>query len=50
MGGHGLDRDRWQALVNAVMDFQAPQNAGNFFSSYEPVSFSRRTLCSGVSV
>ena len=28
-----LNRDRWQALVNAVMNIQAPQNAGNFLTS-----------------
>jgi hypothetical protein len=27
------DRDRWQALVNAVMNLQVPQNAGNFWIS-----------------
>jgi hypothetical protein len=27
------DRDRWQALVNAVRNLWVPQNAGNFLTS-----------------
>jgi hypothetical protein len=42
-------RDRWRVLVNAVMNIRDLQNAGNFLTSWEPVSFSRRTLRYGVS-
>jgi hypothetical protein len=27
------ERDRWRALVNAVMKLQVPQKAGNFLTS-----------------
>jgi len=27
------DRDRWQALVNALMNLWVPQNVGNFLTS-----------------
>jgi hypothetical protein len=43
------DRVRLRALVNAVMNFRVPENAENFFSSWGPVNFSRRTLLQGVS-
>jgi hypothetical protein len=44
------DRDRWQALVNAVMNLPVPQNAGNFLTICKLVTFSRRTLLRGVSI
>jgi hypothetical protein len=38
LGGMGWidlaqDTDRWQVFVNVVMNFQVPQNAGNFLTS-----------------
>jgi len=43
------DRNRWQAHVIAVMCLWVPKNVGNFFTSWEPVSFSRRNLLHVVS-
>jgi hypothetical protein len=41
------DRDRWRALVTAVMNIWAPQNAEYFFT-WKPVSSSTTTLLYGV--
>ena len=43
------DRDSCPAVVNVVMNFRVPQNAGNFLTSCKTFSFSRRTLLHGVS-
>ena len=42
------DSDRWRGLVIAVTNLRVPQNAGNFLTSWEPLSFPRRTLLHGV--
>jgi hypothetical protein len=47
--GLAQDRDRWWALVNAVMDLWVQQNVGNLLTNCKPVSLSRRTVLYGVS-
>jgi hypothetical protein len=37
------DKDQWMALVNTVMNFRDPSNAGKYLSSCTLGDFSRRT-------
>jgi len=43
-----VEIDRWQALVNAVMNLRVPYDVENFWTSWELVSCSRRTVLHGV--
>ena len=42
------DKDRWQALVEEVMNLRVPQKAGNFLTSLGSISFCGKTLLYGV--
>jgi hypothetical protein len=44
------DRNRWWALVNAVMNFCVTYNAGHFLTTPGTVNFARRTLHHDVTV
>jgi hypothetical protein len=39
------DTDKWQVLVNTVLNLQLPQNVGNFFTSWK-IIFSQKVLYS----
>jgi len=42
------DRDKWRAVVDAVIDLRGAENAGNFSTSWGTVTLSRRTVLHGV--
>jgi len=43
------DRDKWEALVNKVMNIQVPQHAGNFCPAEKPLAAQEELCCYGVS-
>jgi hypothetical protein len=42
------DREKWQVLVNRVMNIRVPQNAWNFLTSCGTIRFSRKARLHGV--
>jgi hypothetical protein len=47
--GLSQDKNRLQAVVNAMMNIRVRKNAVNLLTSFEPVTVSGRTLLHGVS-
>jgi len=43
------DMDKCRALVQKVINFKSLKNKGNFFISWEIISFLRRILLNGIS-
>ena len=43
------DRDRWRGACECGNEPSGSINAGNFLTSWEPVSFSRRTMPHAIS-
>jgi len=41
------DRDKWQAIVNTVMNIRVSQNEDNFLTIRITISFSRRIMLHG---
>jgi hypothetical protein len=42
------NRDIWLGLLTAVMNLRVPLNVGNFLTSWQPISFTRKTVLYGV--
>jgi hypothetical protein len=43
------DTNRWQTIVNAVINYRVPSSKGNFSTNWGPVSFTQKFLPHGIS-